>query len=65
MMDRRAADIAQLTATSLRSCAETLRGRVAMADSGDSVLADCALSCERAAEVLMAAGEAIDPDRQL
>lgn len=39
-------------AASLRECAETLRDRVAMADSGDSVLAGCALACEQAAEVM-------------
>ncbi len=54
-----AADCSRVLAASLRECAETLRDRVAMADSGDSVLAGCALACEQAAEIV---GEAARPE---
>ncbi len=50
-----AADYARALSGSLRECAETLRDRVAMADNGDSVLAKCALDCERASEITGAA----------
>lgn len=50
-----AADCSRVLAASLRECAETLRDRVAMADNGDSVLAKCALDCERASEIMGAA----------